>query len=431
MRSSAGSSFLRARRAVQDGFDHFRQRFAAAPVTVKVVTVAALLIIVWLIGEYVKSLLGFVVGVLLVAGLVYGPFAVARGRRSVAASLSVAVLGLALVTIWYDTQGHQQQSAGALAAVLPFAVVAAAHAGSLGRWLIPCRTVAWALLWAVPVLFLAWPDPRPVAAGRGGPGLGPGGDGARLAAGQVDAGQPRVRARAVTLGRAGRPARRHPAPDPAPPEPARHPPRRPVRRHPPVWPRPGRPARRHTRRPGRRAGPRRPRRRPRPPARRRGRPDRRRPAAAAGHHRRRGHGRARRHDRPDRSEGPGQVHRRLHRGGPPPRPGRLRHREADAALRVHRPPGHRQDRRRPHHRQDLLRVRPAGGPGRGRGSPRRPGRRVPWRNGHQDQRARRLRPRRRPVHRRGVQPGQRGRRSGRPVRQRGRPDPPQAGRGRS
>ena len=155
MRSSAGSSFLRARRAVQDGFDHFRQRFAAAPVTVKVVTVAALLIIAWLIGEHVKSLLGFVVGVLLVAGLVYGPFAVARGRRSVAASLSVAVLGLALVTIWYDTQGHQQQSAGALAAVLPFAVVAGAHAGSLGRWLIPCRTVAWALLWAVPVLFLA------------------------------------------------------------------------------------------------------------------------------------------------------------------------------------------------------------------------------------------------------------------------------------
>jgi SpoVK/Ycf46/Vps4 family AAA+-type ATPase len=86
---------------------------------------------------------------------VYGPLAVARGRRSVAASLSVAVLGLALVTIWYDTQGHQQQSAGALAAVLPFAVVAGAHAGSLGRWLIPCRTVAWALLWAIPVLFLA------------------------------------------------------------------------------------------------------------------------------------------------------------------------------------------------------------------------------------------------------------------------------------
>src|SRR5215471_11662936 len=155
MRSSAGSSFLRARRAVQDGFDNLRQRFAAAPVMVKVVTVAALLIIASLIGLHPTKLFGVIAGVLLVAGLVYGPFAVARGRRSVAASLSVAVLGLALVTIWYETEANQQQSgAGLLAAVLPFAVVAGAHAGSLGRWLIPCRTVAWALLWAIPVLFL-------------------------------------------------------------------------------------------------------------------------------------------------------------------------------------------------------------------------------------------------------------------------------------
>ena len=155
MRSSAGSSFLRVRRAAQDGFGHLRQRFAAAPVTVKVVTVAALLLIASLIGLHPTRLLGVIAGVLLVAGLVYGPFAVARGRESVAASLSVAVLGLALVTIWYETEVHQQQSGAALlAAALPFAVVAGAHAGSLGRWLIPCRTVAWALLWAIPVLFL-------------------------------------------------------------------------------------------------------------------------------------------------------------------------------------------------------------------------------------------------------------------------------------
>ncbi|HEV8222243.1 MAG TPA: AAA family ATPase [Streptosporangiaceae bacterium] len=144
------------RRAAQDGFGHLRQRFAAAPVTVKVVTIAALLIIASLIGLHPTRLLGVIAGVLLVAGLVYGPFAVARGRESVAASLSVAVLGLALVTIWYETEVHQQQSGAALlAAALPFAVVAGAHAGSLGRWLVPCRTVAWALLWAIPVLFLA------------------------------------------------------------------------------------------------------------------------------------------------------------------------------------------------------------------------------------------------------------------------------------
>jgi SpoVK/Ycf46/Vps4 family AAA+-type ATPase len=155
MRSSAGSSFLRARRAVQDGFDNLRERFAAAPVTVKVILVAALLVIISLIGIHPGKLLGAAAGVLLVAGLVYGPFAVAKGRRSVWATLSVAAIGLALLAIWDNRVAHQPAPWVALLAfALPFAVGAAAHAGSLGRWLIPCRTLAWALLWAVPVLFL-------------------------------------------------------------------------------------------------------------------------------------------------------------------------------------------------------------------------------------------------------------------------------------
>jgi SpoVK/Ycf46/Vps4 family AAA+-type ATPase len=155
MRSSAGSSFLRARRAVQDGFDNLRQRFAVAPVTVKVILVAVLLVIVSLIGIHPGKLLGAAAGVLLVAGLVYGPFAVAKGRRSVWATLSVAAVGLALLAIWANRVAHQPAPWVALLAfALPFVVGAAAHAGSLGRWLIPCRTVAWALLWAVPVLFL-------------------------------------------------------------------------------------------------------------------------------------------------------------------------------------------------------------------------------------------------------------------------------------
>src|SRR5258706_3848994 len=107
MRSSAGSSFLRARRAAQDGFGHLRQRFAAAPVTVKVIAVAALLVIVSLIGVHPGKLLGIAAGVLLVAGLVYGPFAVAKGRRSVWATLSVAAVGLALLAIWDNRVAHQ------------------------------------------------------------------------------------------------------------------------------------------------------------------------------------------------------------------------------------------------------------------------------------------------------------------------------------
>ena len=89
MRSSAGSSFLRVRRAAQDGFGHLRQRFAAAPVTVKVVTVAALLIIASLIGLHPTKLLGVIAGVLLVAGLVYGPFAVAYPGNSMGAVMEI------------------------------------------------------------------------------------------------------------------------------------------------------------------------------------------------------------------------------------------------------------------------------------------------------------------------------------------------------
>ena len=125
-----------------------------------------------------------------------------------------------------------------------------------------------------------------------------------------------------------------------------------------------------------------------------------------------------------------QLDRRLDRGGAQARRGRARHRQAHAALRVPRPAGHRQDRRGPDRRQDLLRVRPAGLARRGGGAPGRPGRRVPGRHRDQDQRADRLGARRGAVHRRGLQPGERGRRAGRPVRQRGGPGPAQAGRGR-
>src|SRR5207237_5470109 len=40
--------------------------------------------------------------------------------------------------------------------LLPFAVVAVAHSGPFARNRVPCRTVAWTLLWAVPAAMLAW-----------------------------------------------------------------------------------------------------------------------------------------------------------------------------------------------------------------------------------------------------------------------------------
>ena len=172
--------------------------------------------------------------------------------------------------------------------------------------------------------------------------------------------------------------------------------------------------------PGRRAALRRAR-RARPPGRRAAAP-----AADLGRGR---HGRAGRDDRADAGQGAGPLDRRLHRGGPAAGRGRRHHGQADAALRLPRPAGHREDHRGPGAGQDLLRLRPAGDARGRRGAPGRPGRRVPGRDRDQDQRAGRLRARRGAVHRRGLQPGQRGRRADRPVRRRGGPDAAQAGRG--
>jgi SpoVK/Ycf46/Vps4 family AAA+-type ATPase len=105
-------------------------------------------------GLHVSRILEVVTGLLLVAGLAYGPFAVASGRRSVAASLSVAVLGVALAGVWFYVRG-QQASMLMLLVLLPLVVAVAAHAGSLGRWMVPCRTIAWVLLWAAPVAVVA------------------------------------------------------------------------------------------------------------------------------------------------------------------------------------------------------------------------------------------------------------------------------------
>jgi SpoVK/Ycf46/Vps4 family AAA+-type ATPase len=93
-----------------------------------------------------------------------GPISVYRGVRSVMASLYVAAFGT--WTLWVvDLNRVSTVSAGQpkdsvppawLFALLatPFAIAALAHMPPLPRWFIPCRTVAWALLWSVPVAIL-------------------------------------------------------------------------------------------------------------------------------------------------------------------------------------------------------------------------------------------------------------------------------------
>ena len=93
-----------------------------------------------------------------------GPISVYRGVRSTMASLYVAAFGA--WTLWIidlnrvssvsDGQPKDSVPPGWLFALLatPFAIAALAHVPPLPRWFVPCRTVAWALLWSVPVAVL-------------------------------------------------------------------------------------------------------------------------------------------------------------------------------------------------------------------------------------------------------------------------------------
>jgi SpoVK/Ycf46/Vps4 family AAA+-type ATPase len=141
MRTDDGSPSLPGWRTVQGGVTRIRQAFSAAPLIVKIL----LLFVLVFLSPAVLS-------ILLVAGLIYAPFAVVAGHRGVMASVSVAIWGLALVS----GLASGSHSLFGLLLLLPFAVVAAAHAGALGRWFVPCRTVAWTLGWSLPIGIIIW-----------------------------------------------------------------------------------------------------------------------------------------------------------------------------------------------------------------------------------------------------------------------------------
>jgi SpoVK/Ycf46/Vps4 family AAA+-type ATPase len=121
---------------VQDGLSRFRQSFAAAPLPLKIILAVALCIIAPPVAV-----------VAVFAGLIYAPYALWTGTRGVAGSLSVALWGIALTA----AQAHGSDGPRYVLLLLPLAVAAAAHAGPLGRWFVPCRTVAWTLGWALPI----------------------------------------------------------------------------------------------------------------------------------------------------------------------------------------------------------------------------------------------------------------------------------------
>jgi SpoVK/Ycf46/Vps4 family AAA+-type ATPase len=145
MRTDDGSLSLPGRRIVQGGATRIRRTFSAAPLVLKIVMIGALILLL-------PFGLGILLPVVLLAALVYAPFAVSAAHRSLLASLAVAVWGLAFVT--GVSGGYKPWLA--LLLLLPFVVVAAAHTGTLGKWFVPCRTVAWTLGWSLPPAMITW-----------------------------------------------------------------------------------------------------------------------------------------------------------------------------------------------------------------------------------------------------------------------------------
>ncbi|MDX6390877.1 MAG: hypothetical protein QOJ73_1940 [Streptosporangiaceae bacterium] len=139
MRPNDGS--LPGRRMAQERLDAVRRALSEAPLPLKIVLVAALLLL-----AVIAAL------PLIVAAFIYAPIAVFAGHRSLVASLAVAVWGLAVVSGFSGSY----RTAVAPLLLLPFAMVAGAHARPLSRQFVPCRTVVLALLWALPPALVAW-----------------------------------------------------------------------------------------------------------------------------------------------------------------------------------------------------------------------------------------------------------------------------------
>ncbi len=122
------------RRGVGEAVDRARRWFDSTPLPLRIL----LAVLACLIGICVAPF--------------YAPYAVWKGRRTLIATASVAVWGIAL----FAAHTHGPLAPRVALIVLPLLIAGIAHLGVLGRWFVPCRTAAWALLWVVPVGSIAY-----------------------------------------------------------------------------------------------------------------------------------------------------------------------------------------------------------------------------------------------------------------------------------
>jgi SpoVK/Ycf46/Vps4 family AAA+-type ATPase len=132
MRSAEQQPALPGQQAVRVGLDRVRRFAAAAPLPVRILLIVAAVMLA---------------PFLLLGALIYAPYALWAGDRSVLGSAAVALWGVAIVA----AQAHGQDGPRYLLLLVPPAVAVAAHAGAIGRGFAPCRTVALGLIWALPV----------------------------------------------------------------------------------------------------------------------------------------------------------------------------------------------------------------------------------------------------------------------------------------
>src|SRR5215469_9911601 len=140
-----------ATRTARDRLDQVRDSLRALPTPVKAVLVIAVLALV----IFVPSLKNRFADLIVLIPLFYGPYAVWRGRTSLLASIAVGLWGVAIIAV-VAAKLPQRSGDLALFLLLPVAAVAAAHAPVLARRFVPCRTVAWALAWSVPIGMIVW-----------------------------------------------------------------------------------------------------------------------------------------------------------------------------------------------------------------------------------------------------------------------------------
>jgi SpoVK/Ycf46/Vps4 family AAA+-type ATPase len=149
MRPNEGSR--PATRTARERLDRVREALRDAPTPVKVVLVAAVLVLVVTVPFLKVRFADLIV----IIPLLYGPYAVWRGRRSLLASIGVGLWGVVVVTaVAVNIKGGNTHFVPFL--LLPVVVVAAAHLPAVSRGFVPCRTVAWVLVWSLPPGMIAW-----------------------------------------------------------------------------------------------------------------------------------------------------------------------------------------------------------------------------------------------------------------------------------